>query len=191
MLTLKEAENKGLKYGTDFVVMGNIAYKTGDRFLEGDKEITVGKIIDQVHFLNQYNECWHTGMFYDYRCRHCPALNDADCAPDSGKTPAEILTDNVKTAREAFKAAELKKWKEDIYDDYYQIGFIEEMSYHIIEGNFDRELCDFLNVEGNLLFDTMYRYYINHPETSINDGGEARTFMNNYARHYGYQESCM
>jgi hypothetical protein len=184
---MQEAKDGGLKYGADFVVMGNVAYKTGDRFLCRDEEVAVWKIIDEVHFLDaRHHSCWHTNIFSEYRCRHRPALNDPDYTPDTDKTPYAVLAGHVTAARNAFKVAEIRKWKEDIYEDYYKIYFVEEMSHYLENGDFDEALCKFLNVEGALLFEGMYRYYINNAEASINDGGLAEKFVDDYARYYGY-----
>ncbi len=196
MLTRQEAESQKLIDGKDFMWMGGALYQTGDRFLKGstngDKEITVKEILDQTHFFDQGNYCWHIGMFDDYRCRHCPELNDPSLAPNPNKTPFEVLQANVAAGRKAFKDAELKKCGEEIYEDYHRIFFIEEMAYFLDNGYFDEKYCAFLNKEGSFLLQSMYGYHIDNPAMTINYSQEAEIFVEGYADYYGYQyNNCM
>ncbi len=70
MLTRKEVESKGLIDGKDYLYIGGVRYQVGESFYQGDKKITVKSIIDSHHFNSHDNSCWHTGMFYDYKCIH-------------------------------------------------------------------------------------------------------------------------
>ena len=70
MLTQKEVEEKELQNGKDYLYLSGVRYREGEKFLRGDKEITIKKIVDQCHFLAGDNSCWHTEMFYDYKCLH-------------------------------------------------------------------------------------------------------------------------
>lgn len=70
MLTRKDVESKGLVDGKDYLNIGGVRYQVGESFYQGDKKITVKSIIDPHHFNSHDNSCWHTGMFYDYKCIH-------------------------------------------------------------------------------------------------------------------------
>lgn len=70
MLTRKEIEANDLKDGKDYLYMGNVLYKEGDRFYAGEREASIKKIIDEVHFLSDRNECLHTFMFHTSHWRH-------------------------------------------------------------------------------------------------------------------------
>ena len=71
-----------------------------------------------------------------------------------------------------FKESELKKTKNEIFNDYYQIYFYEEMSNFLI--NNDDSLLDTLHWEclnqdkGNIL-NFMYQYYLKNEYASINN----------------------
>ena len=192
MLTRQEVNKKGLIDGKDFMYMGGRIYQAGDRFLKNNKEVTVKEIIDQTHFFDEHSSCWHTYMFYDYRCRHSPVLNDPSLAPDPNKAPFEVLQVNTEAGRKAFKEATLEKREEDIYDDYHKIYFFEEMAYYLDNGMFDEELCEFLNQEGSLLLEGMYRYYGKYLNMTVNNNEEAFRFVDSYAEYHGAKkESCM
>lgn len=70
MVTREEIEAKGLKNGSDYLTMAKVRYKVGDKFYIGDREASVKKIIDEVHFLSDRNECLHTFMFHTSHWRH-------------------------------------------------------------------------------------------------------------------------
>lgn len=70
MLTKKVVEQKGLQEGKDYIYLGDVRYREGDKFERNGKEIGVRKIIDDCHFIASNGESWHTGMFYDQGCRH-------------------------------------------------------------------------------------------------------------------------
>lgn len=70
MLTRKEVERRGLQDGKDYLYIGGVRYQVGESFYRDEKKITVKSIIDSHHFNSNDNSCWHTGMFYDYKCLH-------------------------------------------------------------------------------------------------------------------------
>ena len=71
MLTRKEIEKKGLRDGKDYIYLGDVRYREGDKFERNGKEVGVRKIIDDYHFIASNGESWHTGMFYVFcRWRH-------------------------------------------------------------------------------------------------------------------------
>ena len=189
MPTQKEAEKKGLINGKDYINFGGVLYQAGDKFLKGSisggKEIEIGAIADETHFSDHTGYLWHTGMFDDYRCRHCPALNDPSLAPEPGWTPFEILQENVEAARKAFKAAERQKTALEVYEDCRKICFIEDAAYFLDGECFDEDHCAFLNKEGVHLLESMWRYFIDHPEMKLNSSSEAYDFVNGYVDYYG------
>ena len=46
MLTRKEIEQKGLQAGKDYIYLGDVGYREGDKFERNGKEVGVRKIID-------------------------------------------------------------------------------------------------------------------------------------------------
>lgn len=70
MLTRKEVEQKGLQEGKDYIYLGDVRYRVGDKFERNGKEVGVRKIIDDYHFIASNGESWHTGMFYEQGCSH-------------------------------------------------------------------------------------------------------------------------
>lgn len=70
MVTREEIESKGMKNGRDYLIMAKVRYKVGDKFYIGDREASVKKIIDEVHFLSDRNECLHTFMFNTSHWQH-------------------------------------------------------------------------------------------------------------------------
>lgn len=70
MLTRKEIEKKGLRDGKDYIYLGDVRYREGDKFERNGKEVGVRKIIDDYHFIASNGESWHTGMFYEQGCSH-------------------------------------------------------------------------------------------------------------------------
>ena len=70
MLSVQEVKEKKLIDGKDFLNIGGVRYRIGDSFFRGNKKVGIKKIIDPVHFLSDDCSCWHTNMFYDYKCNH-------------------------------------------------------------------------------------------------------------------------
>ena len=68
MLTKKEVEQKGLQEGKDYIYLGKVRYREGDRFICKEEELSVRRIIDSHHFIATHGESWHTGMFDDLNC---------------------------------------------------------------------------------------------------------------------------
>ncbi len=61
---------KGLRDGKDYIYLGDVRYREGDKFERNGKEVGVRKIIDDYHFIASNGESWHTGMFYEQGCSH-------------------------------------------------------------------------------------------------------------------------
>lgn len=77
MLTQKEITDRKLKQGKDYLLIGGLPYRQGDKFLMSGKEVTVRKIIDPRHFFDERLNPWKANMFYEKHCAHCPELNQA------------------------------------------------------------------------------------------------------------------
>lgn len=71
MVTDKEIYENDLRDGKDYIYIGGLRLRKGDKFLCNGKEVVIKEILDQVHFLDkQYCNCWHSHMFYDRKCEH-------------------------------------------------------------------------------------------------------------------------
>ena len=71
MVTLKEILEKNLKDGKDYLYIGGVRLKNGDKFICNGRDIEIKEILDQVHFLDKkHSSCWHSYMFYDRKCSH-------------------------------------------------------------------------------------------------------------------------
>ncbi len=70
MLTDREAREKNLQDGKDYIFLGSVRYQKGESFKHRDRDVTVTKIIDPHHFIANGGESWHTGMFLDNDCTH-------------------------------------------------------------------------------------------------------------------------
>ena len=64
MLTRKEIEQKGLQEGKDYIYLGDVRDREGDKFERNGKEVGVRKIIDDYHCIATNEERGNTGMFY-------------------------------------------------------------------------------------------------------------------------------
>lgn len=70
MVTDKEIYEKDLKDGKDYIYIGGVRLRKGDKFLCNGKEVVIKEILDPVHFLCSKNFAWHSHMFYDRNCEH-------------------------------------------------------------------------------------------------------------------------
>jgi hypothetical protein len=137
MLEPKEIIEKGLKDGRDYLYIGGERYRPDDCILSSNgQEITIKKIIDQVHFLDQRNSCLHSHMFYDRKWEHCPERN-AD-KKTKGRTQFAVIADRARIEREKFKGTmtDNKPWQ--IYESYQQINFFEQLCWHFVKREYDQ-----------------------------------------------------
>lgn len=75
MTNIVEVATKKLKEGRDYIRLGDKLYQKGDRFLEGDKIVTIRSILDKCHFFDEELYMWHTSMFSSRHCTHNEKLN--------------------------------------------------------------------------------------------------------------------
>lgn len=70
MVTDKEIYEKNLQDGKDYLYIGGVRLRKGDKFICNGREVVIKEILDQVHFLCSRNFAWHSYMFYDRKCEH-------------------------------------------------------------------------------------------------------------------------
>lgn len=98
-----------------------------------------------------------------------------------------IICNNVKAAYDSFRAEELKKTKEQIFDDYYQIHFYSELKeFFDVEATNDlSENCyRCLAKEDKNVLPLLYDYYLSDEYASIDNWESISDFIYNYCKRY-------
>ncbi len=84
-----------------------------------------------------------------------------------------------------FKKQELTKDKEDIFNDYYEIHFYEEMSNYISSlDESDKETFQCLYKDKGSVLSLMYQYYLKNEYASINNYEDISDLVRNYNEKY-------
>lgn len=176
MLSRKEIEEKNLKEGKDYIYLGNEIYQTGDKFLSRGEAVEIKEILDQVHFFSGNYECWHTFMFYQRDCFHCPELNE-------NPTFSKQLKKNADANYQLFFSDELQKSKEDIYNNALKISFFCELNNFLTGSNdLEEDLCQFLCEDGDHIIDSLYQEYLNWEYASFNSWDDINEFIKYYSK---------
>lgn len=98
----------------------------------------------------------------------------------------EILAENADINYERFKETQLKKSKEQIYDDSYKINFYSEMYQFFTEcEDIGEDVCEFLceDCDDNIL-DILYKEYLDMEYASVANWDDITEFVNNYYNNY-------
>ncbi|MDR3319243.1 MAG: hypothetical protein LBS99_07360 [Clostridiales bacterium] len=177
MFNANDIIDKDLKDGREYLYVGGMRYRLGDCFLQSGREITVKEICDQVHFVDDRSQFWHTHMFYDRKCEHCPERNAGKVTQD--RTPAAVLADNVRTERDAFRAAAIKNSPDQVYDDYARIHFCEKMCWYLVKRGHKPSTKDSeaLLKCGDKLLTKLYWRFIDCPNASVDTDKGVEDFL--------------
>jgi hypothetical protein len=148
--------------------------------LQNGLEVTVKSIFDQTHFTDGRGGDWHTLMFYDRKCEHCPERNADKKTLD--RTAAAIVADNVRTERDAFRAAVIKNHAYQVYDDYGRIHFCEKMCWYLVQCGRkpSTPTSEALLKCGDNLLNKMYWRFLDCPEASVDTDKGRLDFINNF-----------
>jgi len=167
MITSQEIIEKCLKDGRDYMYIGGERYRPGDCLLYNGQELTVKKILDQVHFFDQRNFCMHSYMYHEQKWEHCPERNADKKTKD--RIHYAVIADKVRTEREKFHDSEIQNKPFQVYDAYNRIYFWETMCRHILKKEYDPndkdseallKLSDKLTARGATLLADMYRHFL-------------------------------
>ena len=99
----------------------------------------------------------------------------------------ESVQESVEEEFKSFKQRELKKTKEEIFSDYYEIHFYDEVS-NFLMGVDDAVLDEIhwkcLNKDKGNILKLMYDYYLKSEFASINNSEDLMDLVVDYNRKY-------
>lgn len=100
---------------------------------------------------------------------------------------AEVAESVTKEFNE-FYGHEMKKSKDEIFYDYYQIHFYNELKDFLVseEGDYylDEEEFKCLHNKGIDIIASLYSYYLKEEYASINNWEDISDFIKDYNKHY-------
>jgi len=91
-----------------------------------------------------------------------------------------IVVRNAAANFAAFQTAELKKTKIQIFDDAYQIHFMDNVQAYFDYTELDKETYKTLARDGDKILDNLYRHYMREWEQTLANDDDIADFVRDY-----------